>query len=423
MEETKEKQKFCGNQIVLGCALYVSIAMGTMGIYITSVAELPSVYHISIALLGILGTVMSLTCMIGSILFVMIKKRIGAKGCLYLGAGVVFLQSIIVLILRNHIFSLLFTLFTCGLVSSLSAQTVMSSIISNWFVEKRSEKIAVMLGAAPFGSAFYQFMAGQIFARIDYFAGMFIMSVIDAFLMFFITKFIIIAAEPEIIGQSALGDKRYADVQKEGEKVSENVALKNSKNAKVQLYRMPCFWLLLLATIFAAGNTTYVQNYATMLFTKSGMGIHVAAFLLSCMSISAGIFSFCSGRILEKMRIKAFICILISAVVMANLGMALYCRINISGIVILVIILYGIGALVPTVANLISNVLFETGEAVNAASKCYAAYSGTNIMLSPVCAVIVDYLGFEAVYVFVAALCAFSLIFYLLAIRKAKLQN
>lgn len=66
------------------------------------------------------------------------------------------------------------------------------------------------------------------------------------------------------------------------------------------LYTAPCFWFLILATLLAAGNTTYVLNYATMFFTQAGMGMGTAALLLSLMSVSSGLFTLVSGRLFQR---------------------------------------------------------------------------------------------------------------------------
>lgn len=87
-------------------------------------------------------------------------------------------------------------------------------------------------------------------------------------------------------------------------------------------------------------------------------------------------------------------------------------------LIVLTVASYGMGAMLPTVANLLSGTLFGKDDAMNAASKCYAVYAGTNIVLAPTCAAVIDHLGFFAAYCFVALLCSTSLIFYWLAIRS-----
>lgn len=416
--------RFIGKQIVYGCALYVAIAMGCMGIYVTSVAQLPNVYHISITELGTFGTLMSVTCMIGSALLVTIKKRIGARGCLYLGSIVMFIQALAVFFLRENLASLFIELIACGLVASISAQTVLSEIISNWYVEKRAEKIAIMLGTASLGSAFYQFASGQVLGKFHYYSAVGCLSLINGILMFLLVHFVICAERPEEIGQQAFGTEQGAsqcsaatstDMKSEGNKVSTDKDVRSDK-----LYANSGFWFLLIATMLAAGNTTYVLNYATMFFTEFGMEIGKAAILLSFMSLGSGLFSFISGSLLQKLRAKRFLYLLIGAAVAANLGMVLYSQTGFSPVIVLIIVSYGIGALIPTVANLISGELFSQKDAMNVASKCYAVYAGTNILLAPACAAVIDHIGFSAAYCFVAVLCSISLIFYLLAIKSRK---
>lgn len=417
-------KRFQGEQIVFGCALYVAVAMGCMGIYVTSVAQLPKVYHISITNLGTLGTLMSLTCMIGSALLISIKKRIGARGCLYLGGTAMIIQAVAVFLLQKNLASLLVELMVCGLVVSISAQTVLSEIISNWYAEKRAEKIAIMLGAASLGSAFYQFISGQILGRFPYFVAVGGLSLTNGILMLLLVHFVIYAEKPEQVGQQPFGTSRKDLSPGNIETVDASAKVSNiridKKYGSKNLYTCLDFWLLLLATMLAAGNTTYILNYTTTFFTELGMHIKKAAALLSLLSLSSGICSFISGKLLKRLRVKRFLCLLVGAAITANLGMILYEHTSSPLVVMIIIVSYGIGGLIPTAANLISGELFAREDAVNVASKCYAVYAGTNILLAPVCAAMIDNFGFSSAFCMVASLCGASLIFYLPAVCRCK---
>lgn len=387
---------------LIGCVSYVAAAVGCMGIYVTSVAKLPQVYNISVTQLGTLGTLMSVTCMIGSASLVTIRNKIGARGCLYLGGLAMLLQALSIFILKGNLTSLIIELFVCGLVASISAQTVLSEIIAGWYPQKRAEKVAIMLGAAPFGSAFFQFAAGQSLSRMDYFTAVGGMSLITGTLMLLLVHFIIRENHSE-------GSAEVPQAQLAAEK----------KSAPVKgLYTAPSFWFLIFATMLAAGNTTYVLNYATMFFTQAGMGMGTAALLLSLMSVSSGLFTLVSGKLFQRFGIGKFLTLLVGAAATANLGMAVFSRTGSMLLIVLIVAGYGMGAMLPTVANLISGTLFGKDDAMNAASKCYAVYAGTNIVLAPTCAAMIDHLGFFAAYCFVALLCSTSLIFYWLAIRS-----
>lgn len=133
-----------GRQIVYGCAFYAAITMGCMGILGTSVAQLPRVYHISITKLGTFGTLMSVICMIGSILLVTVKNASVPEAALYMGSIVMLFQAFAIFCLRKNLTSLFFELIAYGLVASVSAQTVLSGIIFNRYVEKKAEKIALV---------------------------------------------------------------------------------------------------------------------------------------------------------------------------------------------------------------------------------------------------------------------------------------
>lgn len=393
------KSDFAGRNLA-GCVVYVAAAMGGMGIYVTSVAQLPQAYGISVTQLGTLGTLMSITCMVGSALLVTIRDKIGARGCLYLGSLAMLIQALSIFILKDHLASLIIELVACGLVASISAQTVLSEIIAGWYPQKRAEKVAIMLGAAPFGSAFFQFVAGQALSRMDYFTAVGGMSVFLGVLMLLLTHFVIRENRTETGAQAPQAKTTAGKI---------GVPQKG-------LYTAPCFWFLILATLLAAGNTTYVLNYATMFFTQAGMGMGTAALLLSLMSVSSGLFTLVSGKLFQHFGMGRFLSLLVGAAVAANLGMAVFSSTGFVLLIVMIVAGYGIGAMLPTVANLLSGSLFGKEDAMNAASKCYAVYAGTNIVLAPTCAAMIDHFGFSAAYCFIALLCSISLVFYRFAI-------
>lgn len=101
-----DKSKIAGRSLA-GCVAYVAVAMGCMGVYATSVAKLPLVYGVSVTQLGTLGTLMSITCMAGSVLLVTIRDRIGARGCLYLGGLAMLAQALAVVTLKGNLAGLI----------------------------------------------------------------------------------------------------------------------------------------------------------------------------------------------------------------------------------------------------------------------------------------------------------------------------
>lgn len=411
-----DEKTFSGNRVVLGCALFIAVSLGNVGVYMTSIAQLPGIYGVSITALGAIGMTMTLTAMVCSIFLIPIKNKLTSKGCLYLGGAAVFAHGWIVYLVHGQIMGLFVSLAVCGLLSGLAGYAVVNDIVARWFIEKRAAKTGLVLGAALFGMAFYQFLAGQLFARTDYYTAILGISLANAALMCLITRFLILAGAPEEVGQ-----KPYGQMAASGNAAAVNAV--RPDNAPSLGYN-PAFWLLITASVLSAGNTNYVQSYATMFFTRCGMSIDLAAMVLSLMSACAGLFAFVSGRALERMKPAVFVLFTGGAVLGANLGMALYSHIPALPFIFLIVACYGVGATLATIMNLIGGYLFPPQQVTSVTAKCFAAYSGTNLVLQPISAAIVERWGFDILYLFVAGTCALGILCYLAAVfiafRKEK---
>ena len=404
---------FSGNRITCGCALYLAVAMGVIGIYITSIAYLPEAYGISLTELGALGVIMPVSCTVASLGLTSVRRFLSSKGCLILGSAVVIAQAFVLRLCPGKLYALVFTLFTGGLISGLAAHTVVSDIVSHWYTAKRAERIALVLGAAPFGSALSQFAAGHVLERFDFFTGAFMLYLTVGVLMLLFVVILISSSTPERIGQRPFGEE---------ESPRQTIKTAEVQSDRPPLYRAAAFWCLIAATLLSAGNTAYIQSYATTYFMQEGMRISSAASVLSAASICSGLFLLISGKTLNYLRPRRFLMLLVAAVVVANLSMILYGATHSVLAVVPVVIGSGIGGMIPSVGNLICGPFFGQRDATNAASKCYAAYSGANMALQPICAAIADGYGFSVMYVFVAGLCALSSVFYFLASSRASVS-
>lgn len=400
--------RFSGDRVTVGCAVYLSAAMGVIAIYVTSIARLPAAYGITLTELGTLGILMPLSCTAGSLALTRVKAALGLRGCLYLGGGLVCLQAVLLRLAGAQRWVLALILIAGGLVASLSAQTVMAEIIGRWYIRGRASRTALVLGASPFGSAVFQAVSGRILERSGYVSGAFRLYLFTGLLMLLCAR-ALISVSPEEAGQRPLG----------ADDPTEEVPLPTGERpaAGMVLYKSRPFWFLVAATILSAGNTTYIQSYFTTVLTAGGWTLSGASALLGVLSVSGGLFLMAGGRILDRWKLRSFLGLLILSAVGANIGMCLFAAGGGAAALLPAAALYGPGSVVPNIGNLIAGKLFGQENVSDAASKCYAAYSGTNILLQPLCAYVAQRAGFPVLYSLVAAMCGVSLVFYSAAVR------
>lgn len=411
-------KKFSGGKIVAGCVIYIFCMMGFLGVFTTGYALYPETYNISISTMGVLTTVITIAGLVASLAYMPASRALKPKGLLYLGIAAVLCYGLFADFLVNMI-GLTATFIISGILNSLATYTVLTEILSNWYIEKRAQKISMMMSASMIGMAVYQFLGGFVFSAFGLTKGWLVISIVTAVILLLDVKFLILADAPSKIGETPYGEEQTDPAQAAVEAADG----KETSTSRKSLYSNPAFWLALLARLLSCGSVGYIATYATTYFTKGGMSLSTAAGLLSVMSLAAAAFMYISGTVLEKLRVKNFVLILCVAAIVSNLGMVAYGAAPSILILAVIIITYGVGYSLVTFNNLVCGLLFDEEDAANANSKMFAVLMGGNIAMLAIAGFVVDNLGFNMLFVVIALMDAATIIAFFAAVTVAQKQG
>lgn len=407
-------KQFSGNKVTAGCVIYLFCVLGFISSIMSGYALIPEAYNVDIVAIGTAFGISPLVGFLASMAYAIIDSKIHAKGMLYIGVIATIIAGVLFFLLSG--FSGLCICFIFyGAINGFATYTVITEVLSNWYVEKRADKIGIAIGAGAFGMATYQFVGGYVFNFLGFRSGYFAMAMFTAIVLFIVTKFLIVANSPEEVGQEAYGAD-HIQVEKQDTQASNRGEASN-------LYKNPTFWYAVLARIFGAGAVMFITNYATMFFGNAGMSLTTASTLISVMTLLSACFSLVSGRILGVLKVKGFLTLVVISAAFSNLAMALF-GINASMLmVVLVVLFFSIGNAAQSVNNLVVDKMFTPQDVPNANSKMFAIMFAGNIVYMPFAAVIIDSMGYIALYGIMAALNILSFLFYIIALNSAKKQG
>ena len=407
---------FSGRRVLVGCVVFIFVVMSGSGLHSAGYSLLAPTFGISMTLLGSLTMVLTVSGIISGILLTSLEKRFTLKGVLYFDAAVFYAVAVSAVIVGNRLFTLLLFFFSIGATLSLGAQVAMTEIISNWFVQGRARRISMVLGAALLGQATYQFIGGQIFSRMDLLSGWALLYAVNGTILLLCNRFLIIATRPEDIGQTPLAD---FSCSLRREKTSPTLSSKE----KGTLYCSPIFWLCLVGDWCLAGGVNYITIYSTSFFEQNGIPLRVSTLILSCATISAAIFSFLNGRVMNAVGVQRYVLILLCGVILGNLSMLLYEYWPSALLILLMVLFYGIGYSGAHCINIVSGLIFDPEDAANANSKISSIAMSGGLLLLPLNGYLVDHFGYFAVYLVVISFALLSLICFEVALILAKRQG
>lgn len=403
--------KFSGNRITIGSIIYMFCSMGFASIYQAGYALFPETYGESVSQVSSALSLLPMFAFIASIAYNSVKKKISVKGMMYLGAVLVALTSGVLFSLSGFV-GLVIAFGIYGLHNGFATFTLITELVSNWYVEKRADKVALTIGAHAFGMAFYQFIAGHIFAAMGLRKGYVVIGLGTAVILLLVTKLLIVADTPTKVGQIALGaDKITAD---------EQVVVEESTGSGSGLYKNPAFWLSCAARFIGASGVMFIPTYATMYFGEGGMSLSTSATVISVMTLASAFYAMFSGKVLTALKTKGFITLVFVLCAASNAFMLIYGKKPSFLFIILLVIGYSVGNSWSSITNLILDKIFAPEDVANANSKLFAIHYAGNIVSIPVTGILIERAGYDVMWIVLIVVNILALIFYLLALKVAK---
>lgn len=343
----EKETKFFGYRAAVGAFLVIFVNLGACTTLGTFLATLASYSGHSIGAVGQIATVNTICNVVLSLAVTRILPKIGVKYAMLISviACAVHMLFYTFVTPGANPQSLVFMYLAGGIASlaiTFGTHAVCSSVIAEWFVEKREQVTGWVLSGAGLGAAIWVFLAGQLFKVTDYkncyriFSALVL--IIGLFAVFFLIK------KPEELGQKPLGYDRGA-VPGAGKKEMAGVSCKEA-------FRSKSFKVLVLALLFTtAGGTAYL-SYAPTWWQMNGMSASGAAVWNSAYLLLAGVLLLAAGTISGKLGMKGFVVYVCAAYVLTFVCMILWPISKASYLMVLTILFaaaaYPVNASIPS---------------------------------------------------------------------------
>lgn len=307
------EKKFFGYKAAVGAFLVMFVNLGactTLGIFLTSLSEYSGW---DLGMVGYIGTVNTIGNVVLSIVAVKALSKLGARTTM--------LISVLACAIHVHLYtfatpganiSSLVFYYLAGFMASFSitfgTHAVCSSVIADWFVEKREQISGVVFSGAGFGAAIWVFAAGQLFKFVDFKGCYRILSIFILAIGLF--SVICLIKDPKKLGQKPLGwDKSSTD------STGESVEVPGV--SKSEALRAPAFWVLAAALLFVCMSGSAYMSYAPSWWQTNGLDATAAANWNAIYLVISGAVLLAVGKVFAKTGPKTFTVIVCAAFVAA----------------------------------------------------------------------------------------------------------
>lgn len=298
-----EQKKFFGYKAAIGAFLVMFVNLGactTLGIFLTSLAEYSGW---PLGAVGYIGTVNTVGNVILSLVAIKALNKIGPK--------LTMLISVIACALHVHMYtfattgatvpSLIF-FYLGGFLASFSitfgTHAVCSTVISEWFIEKRENISGIVFSGAGFGAAIWVFAAGQLFKYMDYKGCYRVLSVFILAIGLMAVLFLI--KDPKKLGQKPLGwEKNSQSAETATTAVVAGVT-------KGEALKSTSFWVLSAALLFVCMAGSAFMSYSPSWWQMNGLTSTAAANWNAIYLVLSGVVLLLVGKVFAKIGPKGF---------------------------------------------------------------------------------------------------------------------
>lgn len=405
-------KKFFGYKAAVGAFLIIFVNLGvatTLGIFLASLAEYSGW---SVAMVGYIGTANTIGNIVLSVVAARALGKIGVKKCMIISVTALVLHALVytfavpgqkaVSLVCYYLGGLI-----CSFAITFGTHAACSTLIAQWFVEKREKITGIVLSGAGFGAALWVFLAGQLFKFFDFKVCYYIIAVlalvISAVALAFLVK------TPEELGQKPLGWDKAG-----GTGVTKAEAMKSSS-----------FWLFAAAMLFVCVAYTAATSYAPTWWQTVGQSSTTAANWNAAQLVLAALFLLVAGTVFLKLGASLFSALLCGAFALCMVFMV---RLDsgagalpMSAIVLLLGISYPLNASVP---SMVGQSLFGGKHfAAISATLMTAVYLG-QFLCAPIMSVLLSTAGgFKTAWLFFGACALVGLVLILLAVAASPMKK
>lgn len=412
------KQKSSAIKMSVISCVYMFFTVAMLAVFVIPYGLLPEYFGVNFTLLGLGVTGCSIVSIIGLYIAPKVLQKIKTKGCMMLGALLIFLYGLDMAFVRNFI-GLFISFALLGGVCAFSMYVMNTDFIMKWFAEKQATVISIGIGTGLVGTGVLQFLAGQLLGTLGVKNLFLLFSTVVAVIDFGCA--LLVKNTPEDIGEQPYGAKDNVKTEENVVKEQEKEPQKIAQNTNV--YKSPVFWFFICAMVFGGGiQISMVTSYMTSYFPLLGMDIALASTLVSLMGLLAGGANMIGGRVMEKIGMKPYVTILMIMASVSNFLMYLYGGIQNVIILVAIVVSYAIAYVGFSVCNVLVGPLFGS-QATEVNSKLLMVTYGISLVSGTLFGAIVDHFGFRTLYMITSTFGIIAMVFYLCAFAAAKKQN
>ncbi|MFI3249886.1 MAG: MFS transporter [Eubacteriales bacterium] len=315
MRTENNTKEFGGYRAAIGLAILMFIHMGingTVAVFLAPIAEGIGVEVADLSIMISFSTASAAIC--GMTVAGPIIGKLGFKKSFYL-ATAIFALKYIHYAYATNLWEFYLGSAYGGFAMTIGTTSACNALLGRWFIEKREQVTAIVLGIFSVGRALFQSLSGYLITYFGYSDAYKIEVVI--LLVFAGGANFFLLRTPEQLGQQALGaDKQVTNAS--GEKTSVAQIGLTLKEA----LKTSSFWLLFLGTAVASTGTGFLINYRSIFMTIYGIDTITAANYVSMATLFGSVAVFASGFIMPKMKSKElYISILYGSAVVGGLLM------------------------------------------------------------------------------------------------------
>lgn len=294
----ENKKIFWGYPTAVGCFVIMFVHLGmltTIGLFIPAIA---GGIGASISQVSQVIAVATLGSFVTSFFVSKLITKLSAKRLLIL-ATISCAAHFFIYGISPNVFVVYIGGVFGGFAMGAGANAVNASILSSWFIEKRSSVIGLVFGGAAFGGAVTQFVAGRLIDSVGWRSAYFILAV--AILVLGISANIIFIRDPNKVGQKPLGWEKF-QAAAGGEE-----AAATSGMLLTQARKSVSFWLIMVGVVFCGVLITGFTSFSPSYWQLNGMSQVDSSQYISLFSLIGAFGTMLAGFIANKFGNKVFI--------------------------------------------------------------------------------------------------------------------
>lgn len=412
------EKRFRGPLIIFACSVVMFCNLACCGIMTVMIPHFVSTLNVSLTAVISTTSVGTIFGFIANMTTAKMLKKFKAKTTMLLGI----LATVIFTVMNAYCNQLWILYLSCaisGFTLGWCTQVTCASIISAWYIKKRATMISIVFGISAFGSALFQFLAGQLLGVVGQ-KGTYLILGLTTGILTTIVALICIKNTPEEVGQKPYGWEE----QEEQEQKEENTIHRENGIGIREAYKSVAFPMTVVAVACASMCLTGFISIASTFWQQNGVEVSTSATYVSVITFIGAIITIIAGVIADRFGLKAFVTLIFASYALSILSALLWSQNYIYVLLITTIVFNAMAKPIQGISSIISKPVFGpvASDAVN--SKLMAAFYVGTATINIISGSIVDLThSFTPLWILLITLAIISCVLILLAIRMSPMKK